>query len=73
METKIEIIDTCPIGELVKETKIDRFGYFAGSRIYKQVRKDWWLFNTFEEGDKGLTYSDYRFYAPNAELKEVTE
>ena len=73
METKTEIIGVCPIGQLVKETKIDRFGFFAGERIYKLVRDDWWLYNLFEKGDKGFTYSDYRFYYPHANLREADE
>ena len=73
MITRTEVLGSCPLGQLIKETKIDRFGYFAGSRIYKQVRQDWLMFNIFESGDKGLTYSDYRFYAPHPELKEVAE
>lgn len=73
MITRTEVLGSCPLGQLIKETKIDRFGYFAGSRIYKQVRLDWWLFNTFDKAEFGFSYSDMKFYSPHPELKEVAE
>ena len=72
MITKLEVLGTCPLGQLVKETKIDRFGFYAGHRIFKLVRMDWWLWDRFGEGDK-FGYSDYKFYSPKTDLKEVSE
>lgn len=73
METKLEVLGSCPIGQMIKETKIDRFGFFAGSRIYKLVRMDWWLYNVFDEGDKGICYSAWKRYKDIFGFKEVYE
>ena len=48
MIEKHEIIGTCPIGRLVKITRIDRFGFFAGSEIVKQRTKAWKAFTWAE-------------------------
>ena len=72
MITKTEVIGTCPIGKLVKETKVDMFGYWAGERIRKFVRKDWYFEQLMQDyTEKGLTYSDLKYYAPWDDLKEV--
>lgn len=71
MITTSEVIGECPLGQLIKETKIDRFGFFAGQRIYKLVRKDWYFFNLMGDGDRGITYSDIRYYHPTFGYKEI--
>ena len=74
MITKTEIIGNCPIGQLIRETKVDRFGFWAGERIYKLVRKDWLGERIFEDyQEKGLTYSDKKYYYPQEELTEAFE
>ena len=74
MITETRIIGTCPIGQLVKEIRVDRFGFWAGERIYKLVRKDWLgerIFGDYQE--KGLTYSDKKYYYPLEDLVEAYE
>lgn len=70
METIFETIGKCPIGLLVKETKIDIFGFVFESKLRKYVRRDWKLFSVWGD-DKGFSYSDHKFYYPNEELVEA--
>ena len=73
MRTIREVIGECPIGKIVKETKVDMFGYYAGHRIVKLVRKDWYyekLMRSYEA--MGFSYSDLKFYCPDSDLKEVS-
>ena len=72
MIEKVELVGKCPIGEIYRKTKVDRFGFWAGESFIKMVRKDWYFEQIFQDyAERGLTYSDIKYYAPKSDFKEI--